>query len=105
MGCPFANISYYSFQMTLHLVATYQEQIAKEQVNVEAAGCRLQYLQQLSYSLALQAKVLHAMDKLHVLSEGASTPLFPPIALKKTNDQMRMIFGCLFKGTLRRYFR
>nr|XP_034995790.1 uncharacterized protein LOC118097186 isoform X5 [Zootoca vivipara] len=47
-----------SRKITLHLVAGFQEHIAKQQTSVESAHCRLEYFRYLSHTLALQTKDL-----------------------------------------------
>ncbi|XP_077775594.1 uncharacterized protein LOC114585855 [Podarcis muralis] len=47
-----------SRKITLHLVAGFQEHIAKQQTSMESAHCRLEYFRILSDTLALQTKDL-----------------------------------------------
>ncbi|XP_062822384.1 uncharacterized protein LOC134294709 isoform X6 [Anolis carolinensis] len=49
-----------SRKTTLHLVAAFEEHMAKHQANVERACCRLEYLRYLLETVALQTKDLHS---------------------------------------------
>ncbi|XP_077162698.1 uncharacterized protein LOC143822002 [Paroedura picta] len=52
-----------SRKITLHLVAEFQEHIAKQQASVESAYCRLEYLRYLSDTQTLQTKVRFASER------------------------------------------